>query len=125
MVSCAGFSCLRGIRSTCLPLTTFVAFSLLLAWIFVLYQPNYGPGKKQKIAWQSWESVSIKAPARPSVSKPSDANHGAGGAAAKGGVDWWNVTRPDEKIDYASLPLDVWSPLLPHDTGCEYFVADV
>lgn len=34
-------------------------------------------------------------------------------------VGWWNVTDPDANpVDSASLPLDVWSPLLPHDTGC-------
>ncbi|KAJ3496764.1 hypothetical protein NLJ89_g10439 [Agrocybe chaxingu] len=33
------------------------------------------------------------------------------------GVDWWNVTQPENKVDASSLPLDVWSPLLPHDTG--------
>ena len=32
-------------------------------------------------------------------------------------VDWWNVTQEENEIDYASLPLDVWSPLLPHNTG--------
>lgn len=36
------------------------------------------------------------------------------------GVDWWNVTGVgDTTVDSASFPLDVWAPLLPHDTGCE------
>jgi hypothetical protein len=35
------------------------------------------------------------------------------------GVDWWNVSKPqDNTIDAASLPLDEYAPLLPHDTGC-------
>ncbi len=33
------------------------------------------------------------------------------------GVDWWNVTQDDTTYDSGSLPLDVWGPLLPHDTG--------
>lgn len=32
-------------------------------------------------------------------------------------MDWWNVTQKEQKIDFASLPLDFWAPLLPHDTG--------
>ncbi|KAJ8482432.1 hypothetical protein ONZ45_g14949 [Pleurotus djamor] len=33
-------------------------------------------------------------------------------------VDWWNVTDGGgQAVDFASLPLDVWNPLLPHDTG--------
>lgn len=39
------------------------------------------------------------------------------------GVDWWNVTSFDDTMaDAASLPLDVWAPLLPHDTGRAYAV---
>ncbi|GLB41788.1 putative calcineurin-like phosphoesterase [Lyophyllum shimeji] len=36
---------------------------------------------------------------------------------APGGVDWWTVTVPEDKVDATSFPLDVWSPLLPHTTG--------
>jgi hypothetical protein len=40
--------------------------------------------------------------------------------SAPQGVDWWNVTiAEDNTIDAASLPLDTYAPLLPHDTGCE------
>lgn len=36
-------------------------------------------------------------------------------------VDWWNVTNNDEtNFDSTSLPLDVWNPLLPHDTGRKF-----
>lgn len=44
---------------------------------------------------------------------------GTGSATVSEGVDWWNVTTPTgQTVDSASLPLDVWAPLLPHDTGC-------
>lgn len=37
------------------------------------------------------------------------------------GVDWWNVSGipglGQDKVDTTSFPLDVWAPLLPHDTG--------
>lgn len=124
MVSCGGFKFLRGIRSVCLPITTVVGFTLLLTWFFVLYQPNYGPGKKQRISWQSWESVSVDAvsgPSRPAINKPStnDTRPEPVGPGDSLDVDWWNVTQPEDKLDYSSLPLDVWSPLLPHNTGCK------
>lgn len=45
------------------------------------------------------------------------ANAGSGTVAE--GVDWWNVTTSeDHTVDAASLPLDIWAPLMPHDTGC-------
>ena len=49
-------------------------------------------------------------------------NESASGASSNTtvpeGVDWWNVTTPtDQTADSASLPLDTWAPLLPHDTG--------
>lgn len=34
------------------------------------------------------------------------------------GVDWWNVTVAEDKADSSSFPLDEWTPLLPHNTGC-------
>lgn len=44
---------------------------------------------------------------------------GSGHSGSPEGVDWWNVTTPEyNTADTASLPLDVWAPLLPHDTGC-------
>ncbi|KAJ2934881.1 hypothetical protein H1R20_g2293, partial [Candolleomyces eurysporus] len=119
MVSCGGFKCLKGVRSVCLPITTVVGFTLLLTWFFVLYQPNYGPGRKQRISWQSWESVSADKISRPAITKPST-NHTLPEPVGPGDspdVDWWNVTQPEDKLDYSSLPLDVWSPLLPHNTG--------
>ncbi|KAF6761672.1 phosphatase DCR2 [Ephemerocybe angulata] len=122
MVSCAGFKFFRGIRSVCVPITTFIGLSLLLTWLFILYQPNHGPGKKQKISWQSWESIFVdqSTPSRPAINKPGKnqtLETGAGSGSVKTGVDWWNVSKPEKQIDFNSLPLDTWSPLLPHDTG--------
>jgi hypothetical protein len=49
-------------------------------------------------------------------STPSKPNSGT---TLPEGVDWWNVTTPeDNTIDTASFPLDTYAPLLPHDTGC-------
>jgi hypothetical protein len=109
------FSChkvFRGLRSTCAPILTVVGFSLILTYILILYQPTRGPGIKQRMGWQSWEVVDVMPSSNSSnPSSPSDK-----------GVDWWNVTTPDESIDSSSLPLDVWSPLLPHDTGRTYYL---
>ena len=101
----------------CAPILAVVGFSLILTYILILYQPTRGPGIKQRMGWQSWEVINAPKmmtsgnssypsnPAKPSEGKPDM------------GVDWWNVTTPDENLDLSSLPLDVWSPLLPHDTG--------
>lgn len=123
--SSGGYRFFRGVRSICVQLTTFIAFSLLLTWVFILYKPSSGPGLKQRISWQAWEVASLKQasspPSRPVVdnTKPNPATDVEGPAHD---VDWWNVTQADKEIDYASLPLDVWSPLLPHNTGCEWFL---
>jgi hypothetical protein len=120
MVQCGGFKFLRGVRSVCLQATTFVAFSLLLTWTFILYKPSSGPGLKQRISWQSWEEVSSKSLSSSSRPAPDDTRpNPAAGVELPNDVDWWNVTHEDNEIDYASLPLDVWSPLLPHITGRE------
>ncbi|KAF5316200.1 hypothetical protein D9619_006271 [Psilocybe cf. subviscida] len=108
----------RGLgRHMCLPMTTVVGFSLMLLYIFILYQPTKGPGIKQRMGWQSWDVVNLSNKPASSSSSPnetvgSDLEHTGGS-----GVDWWNVTTTDDKVDFASLPLDVWAPLLPHDTG--------
>ena len=100
----------------CAPILTVVGFSLILTYMLVLYQPTRGPGIKQRMGWQSWEVVDapIAMTSDNSSSPPSSHNK------PTEGVDWWNVSTPDEKVDSSSLPLDVWSPLLPHDTGREY-----
>lgn len=89
----------------------------MLIFIFILYQPTPGPGIIQRLGWQSWDVLS----------SATTANTTGGIAAGSpppvdtaeqipDGVDWWNVTT-EEQVDSASLPLDVWAPLLPHDTG--------
>lgn len=102
----------RFLRSMCAPITACVGFSCLLSFIFILYQPTLGPGDVQKLGWQSWELVSM---AGAQVEEPI---HPGAGSSVPEGVDWWNVSTHEEHVDAASLPLDVWSPLLPHDTGC-------
>lgn len=64
------------------------------------------------MGWQAWEVVSMnEAP----DTKPGATTSGNPNTPEE--VDWWNVTESQDKVDNLSLPLDVWSPLLPHDTG--------
>jgi len=35
------------------------------------------------------------------------------------GTDWWDVETTALEIKSRGPPLDVWDPLLPHDTGCK------
>ncbi|KAF9005947.1 Metallo-dependent phosphatase-like protein [Cyathus striatus] len=97
------FRIARALRSMCAPITTVIAFSCLLTWIFILYQPNPGPGLTQRVGWQSWEVVSVP-PSSASTNVPSTSEPISDSPAS-------------EALDLSSLPLDVWSPLLPHDTG--------
>jgi len=112
----AGFSVFRFfrfIRSLCAPITACIAFSFLLAFIFILYQPTVGPGIVQKLGWQSWDLISM------TDAQVEESTHTSAGGSVPEGVDWWNVSNPqDSIIDAASLPLDEYAPLLPHDTGC-------
>lgn len=115
----------RFVRSIFAPTVAIFSFSCLLTFIFVLYQPHPGPGAIQRLGWQSWDVVSDTAVPAGAASAP------AGGGSEdlevpsvgqpQEGVDWWNVSSPDaaDTFDPASLPLDVWDPLMPHDTGCE------
>ncbi|KAF9531793.1 Metallo-dependent phosphatase [Crepidotus variabilis] len=114
MVSTNCFKCMRGMRSICLPLTTTIGFTLMLCYIMVLYHPGRGPGLAQKIGWQAWEAINIPKTGEVHSSPAAGTGHDE---HKTGGVDWWNVTDVPEVIDYSSFPLDVWSPLLPHDTG--------
>lgn len=108
------FRFFRFLRSMCAPLTACIGFSCLLTFIFILYQPTAGPGNIQRLGWQSWDIISpTNATVDESTHPGADSN-----ATVPGSVDWWNVTAPaDQTVDSASLPLDVWAPLLPHDTG--------
>ena len=70
------------------------------------------------MGWQAWELVSP--PNSNQQQAPVDAPGNSGSKTPiDEGVDWWNVTEEDKGVDTASLPLDKWLPLLPHDTGCE------
>ena len=105
---------IRFIRSIFVPATAIIGFSCLLTFFFVLYQPTRGPGEVQRLGWQSWDVVSPSPASTPVPSPiPGDPNTD---------VDWWNVTDPDASpVDSSSLPLDVWSPLLPQDTGRMFY----
>lgn len=115
----------RFLRSIFSPAATFIGFSCLLTFYFLLYQPNAGPGAKQRVGWQAWEAVGETSVSGSNVNGSVDASTGAGTVGTPSqaeGTDWWNVTSQDtQNVDSASLPLDVWDPLLPHDTGCEWF----
>jgi hypothetical protein len=111
----------RAVRSVCLPISTVIGFSFLLTWIFILYQPSIGPGSIQKLGWQSWEIVTL-----PDLSQvPTPNNQSSTTPTSDAEIegpekDWWNSTHLDDKIDFLSFPLDVWAPLLPHNTGCVF-----
>ncbi|CAK5267650.1 unnamed protein product, partial [Mycena citricolor] len=109
----------RWLSNVSVPASTFISFVCLLIFLFILYQPTPGPGDIQQMGWQSWDSLSEGGAKLPSTSE--GVVQGSGGSASlpgdkTSGTDWWNVSTP-ETVDYASLPLDVWAPLMPHDTG--------
>ena len=114
---------IRSIQSIFVPTTAIIGFSCLLTFFFVLYQPTRGPGDIQRLGWQAWDVISPLSTGDPS----SDVNHVDNetwdqppptSGDHDTNVDWWNVTSPPSSpFDSASLPLDVWAPLLPHDTG--------
>ena len=104
-------------RTTCAPFTAIIAFSTLLTVVFVLYQPTRGPGDQQKLGWQSWATVSSNPPTNGGVTI-GNPTQGNGSGSVPEGTDWWDVETPAPEIDSSSLPLDVWDPLMPHDTGC-------
>ncbi|KAF8826081.1 hypothetical protein HHX47_DHR6000436 [Lentinula edodes] len=117
---------LRFLRSMCAPITAVICFSCLLTFIFILYQPTPGPGIKQRLGWQSWDSISMSSEdlaAASSTSNGSTSQDQGGNSSIElpEGVDWWNVSGipglGQDKVDTTSFPLDVWAPLLPHDTG--------
>jgi hypothetical protein len=115
---------IRFLRSILVPSITLIGFSCLLTFFFVLYQPTRGPGDTQRLGWQSWDTVSPLPPADwPDDINKVDQEMGSLPPSTPGDhdpdVDWWNVTSlGPNPVDSASLPLDVWAPLLPHDTGC-------
>lgn len=47
-----------------------------------------------------------------------DNTSGSSNTTNPDGVDWWDAVNAEQNTaDSMSFPLDVWSPLLPHDTG--------
>jgi hypothetical protein len=112
----------RFLRATIVPAAIVFMFSILLTFVFILYKPSFGPGDLQHVGWQAWEPISALTEGSHNVEvvdeKPPSATTDGEGLD----VDWWNTTRPaDSGVDTASLPLDVWTPLLQHDTGCVYY----
>jgi len=104
----------RFLRAIFAPLSTIIGFACLLTFIFILYQPTVGPGEIQQLGWQSWDVVS----SYKEVPSQGDSTPTTSTGSATEDVEWWNVTTPeDQTFDSASFPLDVWAPLLPHDTG--------
>ncbi|KAG6837346.1 hypothetical protein H0H93_010948 [Arthromyces matolae] len=113
-------TCMRIFRffsSTCAPITAIIGFSLLLTWIFILYQPNLGPGSIQKLGWQSWEVVTMTNGFQNTTKGNATDLQAPGNHDEISDVDWWNVTQPDTQVDTSSFPLDEWNPILPHSTG--------
>ncbi|KAH7913045.1 Metallo-dependent phosphatase-like protein [Hygrophoropsis aurantiaca] len=117
MAALSFFRFFRFLHGIIVPMAAVIGFSCLLTFIFILYQPTAGPGQVQRLGWQSWDVISMNDAAQ----LPAESN-GSGNPAqptpVESGVDWWNVsTSQDTPVDMSSFPLDVWAPLLPHDTG--------
>ena len=119
----------RFIKSIFAPATTIFCFSVLLTFIFILYQPTPGPGALQRLGWQSWDIIvegTTTTADHVNVESPQPGGDASGvisnpeTPSPSHDVDWWNVTSPTgTQYDPVSLPLDVWDPLMPHDTGCK------
>ncbi|KAF8556455.1 Metallo-dependent phosphatase [Imleria badia] len=97
----------RFFRALFAPLAIIFAFSFLLTFVFILYQPTPGPGVLQRLGWQSWDAVTTVGYFEKGGQTPQD--------QPASGTDWWNVTAPAD--DASSYPTDAWVPLWPHDTG--------
>lgn len=112
----------RAFSSMFAQILAIFGFSFLLTWIFILYQPSPGPGVVQRLGWQSWDVITMPAENNhiESTNTSTDSGAGASDPLVNGPeqVDWWNVTAPESKVDSSNFPLDVWAPLLPHNTGC-------
>ncbi|KAI0642441.1 Metallo-dependent phosphatase [Trametes meyenii] len=107
----------RFIRSIFVPTASIIAFSCLLTFVFILYQPTPGPGSIQQLGWQSWDVVREYEGQSAMTDRPTEVLGSPTVGPVPDGVDWWNVTTGPEIVDAASLPLDVWDPLMQHDTG--------
>jgi hypothetical protein len=107
----------RTLRSVIVPTSAIIGFSCLLTFFLVLYQPTRGPEAVQRLGWQAWAVVSPLVGDQAPIS-----GGGLPTSPIPEGADWWNVTTAEPVVDTANLPLDVWAPLLPHDTGCAYMI---
>ena len=107
----------RRIFRLIVPVVLVFCFSLSLGFLFILYHSPRAPaGRLQRLSWQRWDVVSLNADG----SIPAGSTGGGGGATnTTGGKEWWELEELDagETPASVSLPLDVWSPLLPHSTG--------
>ncbi|KAM6496960.1 Metallo-dependent phosphatase-like protein [Amanita muscaria] len=103
----------RGVGNALTNILTITGIGLLLTYVFILYQPTFGPGAIQKLGWQSWDVIVIG----DSSDKPQTTTSDGHTSDDDKTVDWWNVTKPNQAVDTTSFPLDIWAPLLPHDAG--------
>ncbi|KAJ3540453.1 hypothetical protein NM688_g6225 [Phlebia brevispora] len=101
-----------------------------LSSIFAPASAIFGPGALQRIGWQSWDVVSsTSSTGLASTHSRPPPDYGTPSESVDidlpssedlpEGTDWWNVTSPEDAMpfDPSSLPLDIWDPLMPHDTG--------
>lgn len=97
------------------PLIGVFLFSLALGYLFILNQLPAAPEAFRRISWQKWDVVSLIGSSSNAPSNPKPNTNGTNGE------EWWQAEELDagEAPASVSLPLDVWSPLLPHSTGCE------
>jgi hypothetical protein len=123
-LSCSRF--FRFLRSVFAPAAAIIGFSCLLTIVFILYQPTPGPGIVQRLGWQSWDAVTTVDYFEYGSQQPEDAEDPGSTSdqptnPPPADTDWWDTVNPGgDTTDISSYPTDVWAPLLPHDTGCEY-----
>jgi hypothetical protein len=90
------------------PVICFGLFFILLT--LYIYNTPIPLGRLQRLGWQSFDIVSYEPSSLvlpPENGPPGDNN-----------TEWWDIAL-EEETKPISLPLDVWSPLLPHHTGRE------
>ncbi|KAG8919269.1 hypothetical protein FRC01_001369, partial [Tulasnella sp. 417] len=95
------------------PLIGVFLFSLALGYLFILNQLPPAPKAFRRISWQKWDVVSLVGSNSNPQSDPKPNTN------VTNGKEWWQAEELDagEAPASVSLPLDVWSPLLPHSTG--------
>lgn len=98
------------------PITLVFCFSLGFSYLFILSKAKFRTS--QKLSWQRWDVISLNADGSVPAGAGSGIGHGGHGG---NGTEWWEKEELDAGDAPAgtSLPLDVWSPLLPHATGCK------